>query len=306
MKNFFTTCLLVFNIISFGQEAGKAGELLKNEASKNEMAQKNGNISKREGTLDNSGFRNNQNKNNRGNDNPGYNWNQNYGFGYAEIFIRIPERGFYTVEVGDQMASNSVGKYRFFDLIPGVIPVSIYDNGYLVYRSRINVRNNSRLVLDYFTNRGLYLLATYPLQNQGYGNYGEIWNDMWNSPYNGNNGNWNPYNGMPDNNYGNSNQGNLYGNVLSNSRFNAFLQVVRDTKFGNDKIAVIKQQLRSTMITSEQVKRLLESFTFDNDRLEVAKFAYPRCVDPENYFMVYPVFQFQNSAQELRDFILKL
>ena len=320
MKKIFTTCVFILSLSSFAQEAGKAGELLKNEASKSEMQNKRSDMNGKRGTMtDNSGNRNpnqssnNNNSNNLPNNNsgtrtmPNYDWNQNYGFGYAELFLRIPERGFYTVEVGDQMASNSSGKYRFFDLIPGSVPVSIYGNGYLIYRTRINVRNNSRLVLDFFNNQGLYLLGTYPLQSQGYGNYGDVWNDVWNSPYNGNSGQWDPNYGTGNSGgYNSNNQGNFYGNVMNNQTFSAFLQVVKSTKFGDDKVSVIKQQLRNAMVTSEQVKALIEALPYDKDRLDIAKFAYRKCVDPNNYFLIYPSFQFQNSAQELRDYISKL
>lgn len=170
------------------------------------------------------------------------------------------------------------------------------------------------MVLDFFSNQGLYLLGTYPLQSQGYGNYGDIWNDVWNSPYNGNSGQWDPnygtnqggYNGNNQGGYNGNNQGNSYGSVMNNSTFNAFLQVVKTTKFGDDKVSVIKQQLKNTMVTSEQVKALIEALPYDKDRLDVAKFAYRKCVDPNNYFVIYPSFQYQSSAQELREYISKL
>ncbi len=312
MKKIFTTCVVLLSLVTFAQEAGKAGELLKNEASKSEMQTRKPETSGKRGngTLDNSNYRTNPNNNNNipnNRPNPSYDWNQNYGYGYAEIFLRIPERGFYTVEVGDQMSANSSGKYRFFDIIPGLVPISVYANGYLLYRTRINVRNNSRLVLDFFSNRGLYLLGTYQLQNQAYGNYGDIWNDMWNSPYNnGNSGQWDPYYGIGNQGgYNGNNQGNYYGNVMNSASFNAFLQVVKNTKFADDKVSVIKQQLRNAMATSEQIKSLLEALTYDKDRVEVAKYSYSRCVDPVNYFVVYPAFQFQSSARELQDYISK-
>lgn len=304
MKKIFTTCFFLLCISTFAQEAGKTGELLRNEVSKTEMqTQKREIAGNRRKTSGNSPNRNP----NSNNSIPNYEWNQNYSSGYAELFLRIPQRGFYTIEVGDQMSSNSTGKYRFFDLIPGLVPISIYDNGYLIYRTRINVRNNSRLVLDFFNNRGLYLLGTYPLQNAAYGNYGDVWNDFWNSPYGNNNPQWDPnygnnqggYNG---NNTGN-NQNNYYRNVMNNSTFNTFLQVLKSTKFSDDKISVIKQQLRNYLMTSEQIKVVLETFTMDSDRLTAAKLAYNRCVDPNNYFVVYPSFRYQSSAQELRDYI---
>ena len=69
--------------------------------------------------------------------------------------------------------------------MPGNNVISIYERNFLVYRTRINIKNNTRLVLDYFTHQGLYLLGTYNLRN----NYGNVWNDTWNNPYGNGNGN---------------------------------------------------------------------------------------------------------------------
>lgn len=294
MKKIWIGFAFCAGFFSFAQEAGKAGELLKNEANKTEMQTQRNRIPGNKNGNPDSGFRNpNQNRNTQNRQkpaNPIYNWDQNYQYGYAEVFLRIPEQGYYTVEVGDQMISNSSGKYRFFDLIPGLIPVSIYDNGYLLYRTRVNVRNNSRLVLDFFTNEGLYLLGTSPLQN----NYGDVWNDLWNSPYSGNSGQWGPSNG--------NNQGN-YGNIMNNATFSSFLNVIKNTKFDEERVSIIKQQLNTNRITSEQIKALMKVLSFDENRLEVAKFAYTRCADQNNYFIIYPAFQFESSAKELRDYI---
>lgn len=146
----------MIGISSFAQEAGKVGELLRNEASTTEMQAPNG-INTRNKTVDRSSDRSNNKIKS-----PNYQWNKNYG--YAEVFLRIPEQGFFTVEVGDQMIGNGSGKYRFFDLQSGKVPVSIYENGFLIYRTTLMLRNNSRMVLDFFTNEGLYLLDSYPVQ----------------------------------------------------------------------------------------------------------------------------------------------
>jgi hypothetical protein len=130
-------------------------------------------------------------------------------YGYSEVF-RIPEQGMFSVELGDQFISNNSGRFRFFDLPSGRIPVSIYESGYLLYRTTLNVRNNSRLVLDFFTNEGLFLLDSYPVQNQSYGF--NDWNDVWNNPY-GNSGGWN--------------DGGSYANVMDNSSFSEFMDMLR-------------------------------------------------------------------------------
>lgn len=287
MKNIFIGLMLFAGIHSFAQEAGKAGELLRNEASTTEMqSTKTRGFDNRDNNSNNSGFRNpnNQNNNNRGR-NPNYQWNQNYG--YSEVFLRIPEMGYFTVELGDQMISNNSGKYRFFDLQSGRVPISIYDNGFLIYRTTLQLRNNNRLVLDFFTNNGLYLLDSYPVQSQSYGF--NDWNDVWNDLY-GNNqsGNWN-----------NS------GNVMDNNTFRQFFAMFQRESFDDGKIAMINQQMSNSQFTSEQIRDLVKSMSFDKNKIMLAKSMYKRCVDKSRYFLVSDAFDYESSKRELREFIAK-
>lgn len=287
MKRIFTICAVLSGLLFFAQEAGKAGELLKNEASKNEMGASN---DKREASKNNnsgnSGIRNpnNQNNQNRRPTNPNYQWNQNYG--YAEVFLRIPEQGYFNVELGDQSISNNSGKYRFFDLSSGRVPIAIYDNGYLIYRTTLNIRNNSRLVLDFFTNEGLYLLDSYPIQNDYYGF--NNWNDVWNNPYanSGNNGNIN------------------YPNVMDNQTFQQFMSAMKkDAWFDDKKITFINQQGRHAMFTSDQIAVLVKDLSFDKNKITLAKSLFSKCVDKQKYFIVGDALDFDSSRRNLMDFI---
>jgi hypothetical protein len=102
MKNIFMSVLFLVGSFSFAQEAGKAGELLKNEASKTEMESPKAKRAESRNS-NNSGFRN-QNGNNNGfrGKNPNYQWNQQWIF---RSFLRIPEQGMFSVELGDQFIS---------------------------------------------------------------------------------------------------------------------------------------------------------------------------------------------------------
>ncbi len=290
MKKIFTICSILSGLLFFAQEAGKAGELLKNEVSKREIEST---TSKRQDSRNNnsdnsSGFRNsnNQNNTNKKPANSNYQWNNNYG--YAEVFLRIPERGNFSVELADQLISNNSGKYRFFDLPSGKIPISIYENGFLMYRTTLNVRNNSRLVLDFFTDEGLYLLDSYPLQN-GYYGFND-WNDIWNNPY-GNSGN----------------MGNInYPNVMDNQTFQQFLSTMKqDAWFDDKKITFINQQGRHAMFTSEQISVLVKDLSFDKNKIALAKSLFSKCVDKQKYFVVGDALDFESSRRDLMDFVSK-
>jgi hypothetical protein len=286
MKYILISIWLLAAVNLSAQEAGKTGELLKNEASKTEIGSSN---SKRSDTKNSnhSGFRNQENNDFRTKD-PQYQWNQEYG--YSEVFLRIPEQGFFSVEIGDQFISNNSGKFRFFDLPAGRIPIFVYESGYLLYRTTLNVRNNSRLVLDFFTNKGLYLLDSYPVQNQSYGF--NSWNDVWNNPY-GSQNDW-------------DNTAN-YSNVMDNQDFQQFFSAMKkDAWFDDKKIVFIKAQGRHAMFTSKQISTLVKDLSFDKNKIALAKLLFPKCVDKQKYFMVGDALDFESSRKELMDYIATL
>ena len=85
----------------------------------------------------------------------------------AQLWLRVFPEGRFRVEVGGQMMENSTGKYRFFDLNRGRQILSIYENGnILVYRTRVDLRENARLLLD-FDGYDLYLFGEENIDNSG-------------------------------------------------------------------------------------------------------------------------------------------
>ena len=47
--------------------------------------------------------------------------------------------------------------------------------------------------------------------------------------------------------------------------------------------------------------RMAEMFSFDDNRLEFLKYAYRYCEDPENYYTLKDVFSFQSNFDKLMD-----
>lgn len=297
MKTTITLLALFTATILFGQEAGKTGELLKNEISSNSTTRyqesstrsnTNSNTSNRGDQNDNSSSRQSSrsNKSNR-ETKKRYQWNQNYG--YAEVFVRIPEGGQFTVEIGSQSMTNQSGKFRFFDLNSGSMSISIYEDGYLQYRSQIQVRNDSRLVLDYFSNYGLYLLDSYAVKGQQYGF--NQWDDVWNNPYG--NESWE--------------SGNSNTQTMDQLSFDRFVKNLKKTAtFDKDKLTVIKQQAQVSLFTAQQIKTLLKTFSFDDQKVEAGKILFPRCTDKVNFYIVYDSFTFETGKKQLMNYITNL
>lgn len=286
MKSLSTFAVLLFGLMVSGQEAGKVGELLKNDAKTEELQTVRNNSTDRNNSnvLNNSNYRNSNNRNNSTpSSTKNYRWNYNYG--NAEVFLRIPLNGYYTVEVGDQMISNSVGKYRFFDLPSGRIPIAIYENNYLIYRTTLRLQSYSRVVLDFFPNKGLYLLGNFPVADNAYGV--NQWDDIWNAPYGS----------QPNTNYG------YFPNVMNPQDFNRFLNSLNTNSFDKDKLTTIRMTARNANFTADQIYTLLKMFDFDKNRLEMGKQLYPKCVDRQNSYVILEAFEFGGWRNQMADYI---
>ena len=152
----------------------------------------------------------------------------------------------------------------------------------ILYSSTIYVKPNYDV--DIMINRfGKVLVDERDLRysNDGYGNYGNN-----NGSY-GNNGNY-------DNNNG-------YNQAMNDRDFSQLLQKIRGQWFG--KINTAKEGINENYFTTLQVRQILQLFSSENDKLELAKLAYRNTVDQRNYAQLYDVFSYQSSKDELDQYI---
>jgi hypothetical protein len=91
--------------------------------------------------------------------------------------------------------------------------------------------------------------------------------------------------------------------AVSDEEFFGIRNVIAQRTFESSRVELAHQVLRGRMFTSAQVASLLEVFTFESSRLEIAKAAYVRTVDPLNYYLVYSAFTFDSSISDLNRFI---
>ncbi|MEO6612144.1 MAG: DUF4476 domain-containing protein [Chitinophagaceae bacterium] len=108
-----------------------------------------------------------------------------------------------------------------------------------------------------------------------------------------------------DNASGNDNSGwnNGHGNVMSSREFNDVKDQIRREWFEANRLTSTKVIIDKGNFTSQQVKELMLLFTFENNRLEVAKYAYRKTVDKQNYYQLNDAFTFNSSKDELARFI---
>ena len=85
--------------------------------------------------------------------------------------------------------------------------------------------------------------------------------------------------------------------------FNDAKASITGASFEDTKLSTAKTIFGSNYMNTNQVMEICRLFSFENTKVTFAKFAYDRCVDPQNYFKVANVFDFDANKKALNDFI---
>ncbi|MDX1936480.1 MAG: DUF4476 domain-containing protein [Flavihumibacter sp.] len=73
--------------------------------------------------------------------------------------------------------------------------------------------------------------------------------------------------------------------------------------FDNTRLLMARQISDNNYLSAQQVKELMQLFSFDDKKLDFAKYAYRRTTDRNNYFIVYDAFAFASNKEELANYI---
>jgi hypothetical protein len=128
-------------------------------------------------------------------------------------------------------------------------------------------------------------------QQMGFG-YNEEEDDDWGDNHGGNGG-WNG---------GGNGQGG-YQQPMNDRVFEQFKQTLRNESFDNTRLTLAKQTISANFFTALQVKDVVNLFSFESNKLEIAKYAYAFAVDKGSYFVVNDAFGYASSKEELSNFI---
>ena len=96
---------------------------------------------------------------------------------------------------------------------------------------------------------------------------------------------------------------NSYNRAMSDFEFNRVLASIEDEWRENNKSKSASQVISTNYLTTAQVKEMLQLFSTESIKLELAKQAYSKTVDQKNYFIINEVFSFNSSKDELTRFI---
>ena len=90
---------------------------------------------------------------------------------------------------------------------------------------------------------------------------------------------------------------------LNTADFNQAKEQIKNETFDNSRLNLAKQVVSGNGMKATQITEICRLFSFENNALDFAKYAYQFCTDPNTYYLVNEVFKFDSSKRELNDFI---
>ncbi|MBK7434744.1 MAG: DUF4476 domain-containing protein [Chitinophagaceae bacterium] len=89
---------------------------------------------------------------------------------------------------------------------------------------------------------------------------------------------------------------------MGSADFAAALKTISNSSFEDSKLSTAKNIAKANCLSCEQVISICRQFSFEESKLNFAKYAFRHTTDPKNYFKVNDVFSFESSKEELNNF----
>jgi len=89
---------------------------------------------------------------------------------------------------------------------------------------------------------------------------------------------------------------------MNSSDFNAAKHTIEESSFDDTKLTAAKSIVTNNCLSTDQIVQVCQLFSFEESKLDFAKFAHRYCTDPKNYFKVNNVFSFSSSKESLSEF----
>ncbi len=108
--------------------------------------------------------------------------------------------------------------------------------------------------------------------------------------------------GNDDSEFGNTSSSNS-NNGCEVQNMNSILNAIENESFKSDKFMVAEQSTKKKCLSVNQIKMVMDKFTYEDSKLEFAKMAYVNCPNKDDYYQINEAFTYSSSKSELNEFI---
>lgn len=94
-----------------------------------------------------------------------------------------------------------------------------------------------------------------------------------------------------------------YNRVMSPAEAESLVAAVHRQSFDKDKLPMARLALSETGLRAEDLTRLMKELSFEDSKMELAKYGSSRVVDRQNLYRLNEGFTFSHSASELQEYL---
>lgn len=90
---------------------------------------------------------------------------------------------------------------------------------------------------------------------------------------------------------------------MTSGNFNAAMSTIKKQNFEDSRLKTAKQVVAANCLSVDQIVQIANTFSFEDNKLDFAKYAYDFCSEPKNYFQLNGIFKFSDNSDALSDYV---
>jgi len=190
----------------------------------------------------------------------------------SSLIVSNVDAGTHTIKIYRQRSAGLFGTSRFD----------------LVYNSNLSVKKNTSTIFTIENSGYASIQQTKIARGRGGRDEGYSYNDKDGR-----------FDYGTDGQFGDYDSHEAYNAGMNDRDFNSVLVSINKEWLESNKLKSASQIVRTNSLTTAQVKQLLGLFSFENNKLDLAKQAYANTVDKKNYRSLYECFNMASSRNDL-------
>ncbi|MEL6557607.1 MAG: DUF4476 domain-containing protein [Bacteroidota bacterium] len=92
-------------------------------------------------------------------------------------------------------------------------------------------------------------------------------------------------------------------NNITQENLERAIQSINNKSFAEEKMTVANQVVNANCFSVDQVRKLMQQFIYESDKIKLAKLLYPKTTDQNNFYQVNDEFTYSDSVDELNRFL---
>lgn len=101
----------------------------------------------------------------------------------------------------------------------------------------------------------------------------------------------------------NNNTAPVTGTAMDDATFVTFLTKMKDKSMDNQKLDFVKSNMKNNWFNTDQVLQMLQTFSYENNKVELAKIIWHKTTDKGSFFKIYDAFTFSSSEKSVQEYV---